>query len=641
VLTAGAAPAFAANSISYYSGAASGSAVTATVNPSAVLDVRLNALQSVLNNLNTTPVGATGLGTTINNTIGSTLANPTAPITVTVDAAKAAGTAAKGTALTDGSATSTAVAIDAASLNTEVDLLNKALKDMPSGTVSALNAALAPVISADKTGKLALAFSALTNLGAPVTGALGSPTVNVLQSVNAKFGETARGNLTTVNQGGLLTPNSKLALQPFEAHALATDAYASNAVDTLALVPSGKLALANPQQLLDALKLVETTLVTVENTVTGTSGSLGTGAVTGLVTGTVFPVVNGVVGTVDTTVAPALKSADLSAVNNLIKQLNSVIDVLGGLDGVQLNDIIGNNGANALSTLGRSNDAVVANGIGQVAHVSVLKLNDSLLTQILGANELASVDGIKATANVSLDGVNAAKQSANGTLLDVKVLGKSLGSYVPAAAGTVSLDQILPAGTSCTINVPGVSTCHGIQLNVVPAQVSALLGQVQTTVGQALPTLLTVTLTRGAGVVDQSNSLKYGRADITVLQVTSNINCDAVSQLTSALHTAQSTLAGALNLHLAACGLGVTDSNAAAARKANTAVATNATGNAPLVNVSLGVAHAEVNLTAGSNSTNIPGPVPPTTGNDLLILAGVALAAVAGGIALQVRKARA
>ena len=670
VLTAGAAPALAANNISYYSGAASGSAVTASINPSAVMDVRLSALQNLLNSLNDLPgVGSTGIGSTINNTIGSTLSNPTAPITVTVDAARATGTSAAGTVLTDGNATSTAVAIDAASLNTEVDLLNKAIQDMPSGTVDALRNALAPLIAADKTGKLGPAFNTiLPGLAKPITGALGSPTVNILQSVNARWGETARGNLTTVNKGGLLTPNSKLELQPFEAHALPSDAFASNAVDTLALVPSGALGVPSQQQLLDSLKVVEATLLAVENAVTDTSGSLGTGSVTGLVTGAVFPVVNGAVGNVDSSVSSTLKTTDITKVNDLIKSLNSIIDLLSGLNGLQLNDIIGNNGDNALSTLGRSQDAVVANGIGQVAHVDVLKLKGGMLADLLTNNvpsavtsnvpggplafptSLVSVDGIKATANVSLDGANAPKQSANGTLLDVKVLGRSLSSLTP---GQLALDNILGAGTSCTINIPGKSTCRGIDLNFTPAMVSSQLDDIQTKTGQAIPTLLTVNLTRGAGVVDPTNNVKYGRADITVLQVTSNVNCGAVSQLTNALGAASSTLTGAekqlageLNLHLAACGLGITDgaANPAAAHTATAKAKPNATsaGVAPLVNVSLGVAHAEVNLTSAvSTTTNIPGTLPPTTGNDLLILAGVALAAVAGGIALQVRKARA
>jgi hypothetical protein len=320
-----------------------------------------------------------------------------------------------------------------------------------------------------------------------------------------------------------------------------------------------------------------------------------------------------------------------------------MVDLLSGLNGLQLNDLIANNGANALSTLGRSGDSVTANGLGQVAHIDVLKLNDSYLTRLLGATELASVDGIKATANVSLDGVSAAKQSANGSLLDVKVLGHSLSSLT---GGKLALDDILPAGTSCTINIPGTSTCKGVTLSIPPAEVSALLGQIQTATSQTLPTLptlLTVTLTRGAGVVDQSNSTKFGRADITVLQITSNINCDAVSKVATALQPVQSTLASTLDLHLAACGVGVTDTPAApaGANKANVAP-TYATGNQPLVNVALGTAHAEVNLTSGSTpDTFVGGPVPPTTGNDLLILAGIALAALAGGVALQARKARA
>ncbi|GAC1327597.1 MAG: hypothetical protein NVSMB17_01870 [Candidatus Dormibacteria bacterium] len=644
-MTAGAAPALAADHISYFSGSAQGAAAAATINPNAVLDVRLSALQNVLNTLNSVPVaGTTGLGASINKTIGSTLNNPTAPITVVVDEASASGTAAQGTALTDGAASSTAVRINAASLASEVDLLNRALQAMPSGTVDALRSALAPVIAADKTGKLGPAFdTVLPSLAKPITGALGSPTVNVLQSVTAKFGETAKGHLTTVEQGGLLTPGSRLELQPFEAHALASDAYASNAVDTLAMLPGGKLNVASPQQLLNSLKLVEATLVAVENAVSQTTASVGVDSLTTPVTGLVFPVVNGVVGTINSTVTTALTTTDLTQVNSLLKLINAQIDLLGGLNGLQLNDLVGNNGANALSTVGRTADAVTANGIGQVAHVDVVKINDPTLKSLLGS-ELLSVDGIKATASVTLDGVNPARQTTSGTLLDVKVAGHSL---TELTAGKVALDDILPAGTSCTINVPGASTCHGIQLVVPPAQVSDALGTLQGALGTniAVPTLVNVTLTRGIGVVDQANSAKYGRADIAVLQATSDINCDAVSKLAGMLQSTQSLLASNLNLHLAACGLGITDASpnaAPAARKSNASVATNATGNVHLINVSLGVAHADLSLDKASDFTHVtPGPVPPTTGNDLLILAAVALAAVAGGVALQVRKARA
>ena len=647
VLTAGAAPAFASNSISKYSGNANGQAIAVQINPSTVLDVRLSELQQIINELNALPTGPNGVPGSVNNAVGSTLANPTAPINVAVDSASAKGVSTDGLKLSDGTASSTAVAIDAKSLATEVSLLNQAVKNMPDGTVSALQSVLGPIAAADKTGKLAAALNDyLPALSHPITGALGSPTVDMLRSVNANFGQDVKGDITTVQQGGLLTPNSSLALQPFEARALPSDAFATNAVDNLALVPSGKLGLASPGQIAQALQTIDAALIVAENAIKSETAQAGLGAVTDPVTGTVFPVINNAVGTAGTTV----KGVDLSAVNALIANLTTT---LSGIDGLQLNDIIGNNGANAVSSLSRTGDVVTANGIGAVAHVDVVKINDPQLQAILNtvagtlstepgnAMELASVDGIKATANVSLDGVHPATQSANGSLVDVKLLGRSLKSYVPAAAGSVSLDDILPAGTTCTINIPGASTCHGLKVEVPSTQVltDALAKQ-----GVSVPSLLTVTLTRGLGVVDASNSTQYGRADITVLQVTSDINCAALSKITSALDSVQSTLSSALNLHVAACGLGLTGGNTAGANALalHTATSPNTAGTAHLVSASFGVAHAEVGLDTLHNTTfTTPGPTPPNTGNDLFLLAGLSVAAAAAGLGLQAWKSRA
>src|SRR5438309_2667443 len=140
-----AAPALADSGISYFNGSATGQAVSLTVSPSSVLNVNLAGIQSQLNSL---PLGA---GQTINNVAGSTLQNPTAPITVQIDASHAQGVAQKGVQLSDGSASSTAVSIDAASLKSEVTLLNAMLQHMPQGPVTALDNALSPITSNDPT----------------------------------------------------------------------------------------------------------------------------------------------------------------------------------------------------------------------------------------------------------------------------------------------------------------------------------------------------------------------------------------------------------------------------------------------------------------------------------------------------------
>ncbi|MGI8608292.1 MAG: hypothetical protein ACR2MY_03540 [Candidatus Dormibacteria bacterium] len=656
VLTAGAAPALADNAISKYSGNATGQAIALQVNPNTVLDVRLSRLQQIINELDALPAGTTGVPGSLKNTIGSTLANPTAPINVAVDQVSAKGVSVDGTNLSDGSASSTAVAIDAKSLASEVALLNKAVQNMPDGTVAALQTALGPIAAADKTGQLAAALNTyLPTLSHPITGALGSPTLDLLRSVNANFGQDVKGDITTVQQGGLLTPNSQLKLQPFEARALPSDAFATNAVDNLALVPSGKLGLANPNQVALALKTIDGALIAAENVIKAATAQTGLGSVTDPVTGTVFPIINNTVGTASTTV----QGVDLSAVNTLIGNLTAT---LSGIDGLQLNDIIGNNGANAVSSLKRSGSVVTASGLGEVAHVDVVKINDAQLQGILNtvagrasaepgnALEIASVDGVKATANVSLDGVHPATQSANGSLVDVKVLGRSLKSYAATAGQNVSLDDILPAGTTCTVNIPGSSTCHGIALQVPSTKG---LEDALSARGVKVPTLLNVTLTRGLGVVDPSNSTKYGRADITVLQVTSDINCSALNQITSALSGVQSSLASALDLHLAACGLGITPNAAPKAAPAavgsnllSTRTAAAGTGNtvapAHLVSASFGVAHAELGLDLLHNvTTTTAGPPPPNTGSDLFILAALAVAVAAAGVGLQVLKNRA
>ncbi|MFN2465191.1 MAG: hypothetical protein ABR598_02880 [Candidatus Dormibacteria bacterium] len=667
VLAAGAAPAFAGNSIPYYSGNASGQAVSLQVNPNTVLDVKLNAVQKLISAL---PLGA---NQTVDRAIGSTLANPTSPINVTVDTARAAGVAARGTKLTDGSASSTAVAIDAASLANEVTLLNQMVKNMPDGTVVALQSVLGPIADAeaalplhDTTLRDALT-TYLPTLAHPVAGALGSPTVDLLAQVHANFGQDLKGDLTTVQKNGVLTANSALALQPYQARALPADAFATNAVDNLALVPTGELGLVDSQQLALALQHIDNALVAAEKTLSAAShngvGGVSVGTITDPITNQAFPLINGTVGTVTTTAG----SVNLDAINALINQVSGLVGTLNGLAGLRLNDIVGNNGANALSSISRTGDLVTANGLGQVAHVDVVKINDPRLQSLLGP-ELASVDGIKATTAVSLDGIHSNStpgfQTANGTLVDVKLLGKSLTYYAGLAGQTVSLDDILPPGTDCQIDLPGTSTCHGIQLKVVPSQISAQLQTLEDTLnsaGAGIKPLLTVTLTRGLGVVDHSGSAKFGRADITVLQVNTDINCGTIQQVSGlldgatqgGLSAAQSTLATTLDLHLAACGLGITDTpNMASGARAHTAAtpaagahATDA-GKVHLVSLGLGVAHAEVSLDRANasctvNCTTSSGPLTPSTGNDLFILAGMAVVAMAAGVGLQVWRARA
>src|SRR5207302_7325260 len=132
VCALGASPALADNGISYYNGSGTGQAVNVTVAPSAILNANLSELQATLAKL----TGSVGVSGTVNNVAGSTLQNPTSDINVLVDAAHAEGVSQSGTALNDGSAYSTPVSVKAASLASEVSLLNSMLKNMPNGTVT-------------------------------------------------------------------------------------------------------------------------------------------------------------------------------------------------------------------------------------------------------------------------------------------------------------------------------------------------------------------------------------------------------------------------------------------------------------------------------------------------------------------------
>jgi hypothetical protein len=651
VLAAGAAPALAADGISSYSGKASGQALTLQVNPNSVANVNLAELKSILAKIDS--LGAVvGVKDTVGNTVGSTLDNPTAPVNIAVATASASGASTDGLKLASGAADSAPVQIDAASLNTEINLINTAVHNMPTGTVKALKDALGPLATNNQQLSDALNLY-LPELADPITGTLGSPTVNALNvNLHANFGDDLTREITSVEAHGLLTPDSKLALQPFTARAIPAEAFASNDVTNLALVPSGHLGTVSQAQVRQALAAIETALKNVEDILSKTNSSLGLGAANDVL-GLVTPTLNGTVGTVTTTAG----NVDLSAVNDLVNLVSAEIGLLDGLNGLSLNDVIGNNGSNAISALKRDGATVTASGGSTVTHVDVVKINNKALQDLLGTvtnrlpgggsvasvSELASIDNIKATAHVTLDGVTTADQHATGSLTDIKLLGRSLESYVngtsaalPVSTGVghLSLDDILPAGSSCTINIPGTSTCHGLPITVptVPA--------VQTALDAAgVKSLVTVVLTRGIEVLDATASKTHGSASITTLQLTADLNCGAVPSIAHIMPSIP------VALTLSVCGTGVqgaaspltgaAGANAAAAHTAGT------TGSVHLVNLAMGVASAQLSTspTLDNPGCSIGCVLPPNTGNDFLILAALAVAAMAAGVGIQAWKA--
>lgn len=629
--TVGASPALAADAIPYYTGSATGQAVNLTVDPSSVLNVRLDMLQDLINQLDNALPGTSG---SLKNLIGSTLQNPTAPIKVVVNGASANGVAAKGTELTDGKASSTPVAIDAASLKSELALLDAALKNMPDGTVAALKTALQPLLDANPTLKDAF-NAALPELSHTLTDTLGAPTLDVVRTLNANFGEDKSAAGFTIKPAGILTPNAGLSVEPFNARAIAKDAAAANSLVSLDLVPTGQIGLANQAQLKQALQTLEAALVNVEHTVYNVGNSVGVGAVTGTIGNLVFPTVNGAVNSAGSTV---LNTVDLNKVNALISQVAGILGLLDGLNGLQLNDIVAAGPANSSSTLQRLG-SVKAAGLSAVADVDVLKVTNpqlaSLLKTVTGhdVTSLAHVGVIKGSASVVLDGTNKAVQQANGQISDIRVLGFTLDQLT---GGAVNLDKLLPPGTSCTIAVPGKSTCQGIPLNV--PDVLGLVGGVTGTVtgGQSL---LSINFTRGAGVLDPTANETHGSASITTLEISVDLNCGLVNDLAKSL-LGNTSISAPVNMTLGVCGVGINTPTAP------TGMVTGAHSgqvlyarNARLVDTALGVATATLSTTPVSTPGQ-PLQPPPTTGNNLLILAALGAALVAAGVGVQVWRVR-
>ena len=286
VVTMGTAPALAADGgISYYKGSADGQALNVTVSPNAVANVDLSLLRSQLKGL------PNGVGDTIDGLVGPTLSNVTADITVTANTAHAEGVAAKGTDLTDGTATTTPAAVNSAALADQVALLKKALKNIPAGTLSALTEKLQPLLDSGLLSQVQknVLITDLNLLSAAVAENICSPSVNVIDSKTAKFGESFSDQNVSFQPVGFCAGSSLYTVGPFVAKALADGSIASNNLTNLNLVPTGGISVPS---LTNAINNLVTDLKALEQVINNTAGSLGLGSV-GTLAGGVIDQVTG------------------------------------------------------------------------------------------------------------------------------------------------------------------------------------------------------------------------------------------------------------------------------------------------------------------------------------------------------------
>jgi hypothetical protein len=597
VFALSAAPALADSGISYYNGSGSGTAVNLSVSPNAVLNANLSQVQSIINQL---PLGA---GKTVDNVAGSTLANPLSSINIQVDGASARGVAAGGTSLTDGAASSTALSVQADSLKSELDLLNAMLQNLPAGTAAALQNALAPIIANDPTGQVAPALAQLNAQLGGISDTLGSPSVNVLQTVTAKFGEDKKSDVVDLKQGGVLSQVDSYHLDPFYARALPTDASATNGLASLDIAPSvlGKLGATplNVPSLSASLATLQAALQQAENKLTGQASQIP------LVGNTAKDALGTLTGTVNSTTSQVVtiggQTVDLTKINDLINQIAALRSSLSALDGLQMNDIVQSGAATAAGTLQRQGDKVQATGSSQAGRIDAVKMTNPVLAnalkQVTGQDftgmALVTVDGIAANASVVLDGHSPANVAADGHLVDVKVLGH-----------VVSTDALLAPGTSCTISVPGKSTCGAI----AGAPVS-----IPDTTNGLVSNLLTITLTRGAAQFASTNSITTGAAKIVTLEVKVDVNLDQVTAV------AKQIPALPLSLPVSLSGK---------------------SGAQTLLDAQFGAAAAEASLNpAVACQLGCQTPVrPPSTGNEVLPLALLAVFLLAGAVGIFVQQ---
>jgi hypothetical protein len=616
----GSTQAMAAAPINYYTGSANGTALAVAANPDAVLNLKMAQVNAILTTL------LTSVGLNPASVLGSTLTDPTQPVSLVVDQAHSVGTSSTGQSLTAGTSTTTPLSINAASLNQELSVLKAALKNVPAGAVAQVNTLLGQLPS---NPALAPLSAALTQLSGSIADTLGNPSVNAFDTATVNFGD----KINPVNNGNLVAGPSFVSsgpfvLGPFSAEALPTDSLARNTLTSLDLAPTGNIGVLSPAQLSALLASIATDLQTLEhalgNTVTIVPG------VGGLLGGTLQTVISGVTPVVQT----AIDNVN-AGYASLVSALSTAFTALGLINNLQLNDLLATAQPTALTTTSRdlSSGVVSSNALSDVAQVDVLKITNPVLVSLLtalntasGANldltkSLISLDTVKGTATATADG-SSTHETANGQLGVLKILGQDV-----AAKAGISLDKLLPPGTVCTIQIPGTITCPGLAGGAAQAALNA----VNTVLGNipALNGLLTITLTRGATVDSAGPDLQHASASIVTLEINVAINCSLVPQL-STINGLASQLP-LVNLTLCSGVSGNAVQNARPNARPNAAPA----GSTTLVDLQMGQADAAVALTPTSGQQSNNGPVPPNTGNNMLILAAFGLILAAAGIGIN------
>jgi hypothetical protein len=634
VMSLSAAPALAADPITYYQGAANGQALSISANPNAVVNLNLGLLTTELRSI----LQTAGLsGTTIDGIV-SGLTNPTSPLAVTLDGATSQGKAATGQALTGGSASTTPVSIDDAAISTVLGLLKTALTKIPGALTTQLTTELNLVLTklvAQLGGPLSgtqlttittdinAITAAISNLGNSISDTLGNPSANILNSYSVNFPDEINDSNVTA-KGGIVT-SGPFTLSNFTARAMPSDATGSNSVTSLNLSPTGALSLANVPAALNAI------VTAINKLATDTAGILSV-SFSGLGLGTVGTILGGTINTILTLVNAAL-AAVLgplnTAYNTLVTTVNGLLTSLTGLGlgTLSLNDLLSTGPSTALATVLRKSDGTVqANAIGDLANVKVLQLTNPNLLNVLKAipgigslglsldKALLTLDAVHGTSNVTLDGTNPSKQSATGTIADISILGQSL-----KALSGLNIDAILPPGTTCVMSIPGGVSGTGC---AIPAVLPALPGT-------PLDGLITITLARGA-TVNSTGPVKNGTAGIVTLEVSANVDCSKVPGLSNL------GILGALTL----CG-----SPPAAAQGARAAAAPRAaTGNMQLLDIQVGVANSAASLepsTLGASCTQNCNPVQvPNTGSSEWLLGIIGALLVLAGAGIQVLRTR-
>jgi hypothetical protein len=623
VLALGAAPAMAASPINYFRGTANGQAMDLKVSPNALVNADLTYLNTVIDAL------PAGLATTLHQQLDGTLQNATGDVRVQLNTAKAEGESLKGTDLTSGQGVTAPASVDSAALKVQLDLLKKALKNIPVGAAKAITTALQPILANGilTASQVTLITNDLNTLTAAIADTLGSPSVNALDPVTATLksppGEDKPFNVINIQSGGVLTSAGPFKYGDVHAKAMADEALGLNTVQNANLVPTGLISVPNIKTLVEKLQNDINAVFAVAQSVTTT---LGLGQVN-TVLGTVQTVTGGVTTTLGSTVQTALDTVITQTKN--ISILADLINALS-LDGNVANSLLGTGVSNSVGQISRQGDVAQANSKGSLADLQVVNLRNPALRTVLNrvpglgaltnVDSLASVSVLKSTALVTLNGNDPAHQQAESSVAGVKVLGIDL-----AAKAGAPLDQVLVPGRVCHISVPGGTEGCGPLSSLIPNNINT-----------PLDGLLNITLARGVAQYDRSAAAMnanatQGAASIVGLEVTVSVNCNVVPALQSLNPTLKSLIGVTL------CGGTAPQAPQAGARTSRAVT----TGGMQLVDVKLGVADAALTLKPGDTpTTSNPPQLPPNTGNTLWILAVFAAALVLAGAGIQVFRTR-